>query len=82
MTTLRKVKWWKDINSHNVVCQEVDMYTVKEDDLDFSAPFHLVCRRNDYIQAFVTYFNIDFTKCHMPTGFSTGFVHWIIQVLF
>jgi len=48
------------------------MYTVKEDDLDFSAPFHLVCRRNDYIQAFVTYFNIDFTKCHMPTGFSTG----------
>jgi len=58
------------------------MYTVKEDDLDFSAPFHLVCRRNDYIQAFVTYFNIDFTKCHMPTGFSTGFVHWIIQVLF
>jgi len=52
--------------------QEVDMYTVKEDDLDFSAPFHLVCRRNDYIQAFVTYFNIDFTKCHMPTGFSTG----------
>ena len=48
------------------------MYTVKEEDLDFSAPFHLVCRRNDYIQAFVTYFNIDFTKCHMPTGFSTG----------
>jgi len=52
------------------------MYTVKEDDLDFSAPFHLVCRRNDYIQAFVTYFNIDFTKCHMPTGFSTGGVYW------
>jgi len=51
------------------------MYTVKEDDLDFSAPFHLVCRRNDYIQAFVTYFNIDFTKCHMPTGFSTGGVY-------
>jgi len=56
------------------------MYTVKEDDLDFSAPFHLVCRRNDYIQAFVTYFNIDFTKCHMPTGFSTGFVYWVIKV--
>lgn len=48
------------------------MYTVKDEDLDFSAPFHLVCRRSDYIQAFVTYFNIDFTKCHMKTGFSTG----------
>jgi len=64
----------------NVACQEVDMYTVKEEDLDFSAPFHLVCRRNDYIQAFVTYFNIDFTKCHMPTGFSTGFAYCTIEV--
>lgn len=48
------------------------MYTVKEGDLDFSAPFNLTVRRNDYIQAFVTYFNIEFSKCHMPTGFSTG----------
>lgn len=56
------------------------MYTVKEEDLDFSAPFHLVCRRNDYIQAFVTYFNIDFTKCHMPTGFSTGSAYWNMKI--
>jgi len=56
------------------------MYVVKEDDLDFSAPFQLVCRRNDYIQAFVTYFNIDFTKCHMPTGFSTGSLYWNVII--
>lgn len=66
----------------NTICQEVDMYTVKEEDLDFSAPFHLVCRRNDYIQAFVTYFNIDFTKCHMPTGFSTGSIPLNVEIDF
>jgi len=48
------------------------MYTIKEEDLDFNAPFHLVCRRHDYVQAFVTFFTIGFSKCHMPTGFSTG----------
>jgi len=48
------------------------MYTISLDELTFSSPFSLCCRRNDYIQAFVTYFTIDFTKCHKPTGFSTG----------
>ena len=48
------------------------MYTVKEDDLAFSAPFHLSVRRNDYLHALVTFFNIEFTKCHKLTGFSTG----------
>ena len=48
------------------------MYTISLDELTFSSPFSLFCRRSDYIQAFVTYFTIDFTKCHKPTGFSTG----------
>ncbi|ELU01488.1 hypothetical protein CAPTEDRAFT_173477 [Capitella teleta] len=60
--------------------KEVDIYTVKEGDLEFSAPFHLQCKRNDYVQAFVTYFNVEFTKCHKRTGFSTGpesrYTHW------
>jgi protein arginine N-methyltransferase 1 len=70
----------KQVVTNSCLVKEVDMYTVTESDLDFSAPFHLTCRRNDYIQAFVTYFNIDFTKCHMPTGFSTApearYTHW------
>jgi protein arginine N-methyltransferase 1 len=48
------------------------MYTITLEDLTFSAPFNLYCRRSDYLQAFVTYFTIDFTKCHKATGFSTG----------
>ncbi|OON19228.1 hypothetical protein X801_04907, partial [Opisthorchis viverrini] len=52
--------------------KEVDMYTITVEDLTFTAPFTLTCKRNDYIQALVTFFNIDFTACHKPTGFSTG----------
>lgn len=37
-------------------------------------------RRNDYIQALVTFFTIEFTKCHKRIGFSTApeapYTHW------
>lgn len=52
--------------------QEVDIYTVKTEDLSFTSAFCLQIQRNDYIHALVTYFNIEFTKCHKKTGFSTG----------
>lgn len=58
----------------------MDLYTVKKEDLIFSSPFRLEARRNDYIQALVTYFTIEFTKCHKRTGFSTApespYTHW------
>jgi len=70
----------KQVITNSCMIKEVDMYTVKIEDLDFSAPFHLQCRRDDYIQALVTYFNIEFTKCHKRTGFSTApecrYTHW------
>lgn len=52
--------------------KEVDIYTVKPEDLSFSSAFCLQIQRNDYVHALVTYFNIEFTKCHKKTGFSTG----------
>lgn len=52
--------------------QEVDIYTVKPEDLSFTSAFCLPIQRNDYVHALVTYFNIEFTKCHKKTGFSTG----------
>ena len=52
--------------------QQVDLYTVTEKDLDFTQPFHLILSRNDYMQAIVTFFRVEFTKCHKRTGFSTG----------
>ncbi|KAK7886154.1 hypothetical protein WMY93_025775 [Mugilogobius chulae] len=59
---------------------EVDIYTVKLEDLSFTSAFCLQIQRNDYIHALVTYFNIEFTKCHKKTGFSTApdapSTHW------
>lgn len=70
----------KQIVTNSCLIKEVDMYTITLEDLTFSTPFSLHCRRNDYIQAFVTYFTIDFTKCHKPVGFSTDpyarYTHW------
>uniref|UniRef100_A0A8C2D8N8 Protein arginine methyltransferase 1 n=1 Tax=Cyprinus carpio TaxID=7962 RepID=A0A8C2D8N8_CYPCA len=52
----------------------------KIEDLSFTSPFCLQVKRNDYIHALVTYFNIEFTRCHKRTGFSTGpespYTHW------
>lgn len=47
-------------------------YSITVDELSFTEPFMLTYKRNGYIQAFVTFFNIDFICCHKPTGFPTG----------
>lgn len=58
--------------------QEVDIYTVKTEELSFTSAFCLQIQRNDYIHALVTYFNIEFTKCHKKMGFSTGEPLWAL----
>lgn len=58
--------------------QEVDIYTVKTEELAFTSAFCLQIQRNDYIHALVTYFNIEFTKCHKKMGFSTGILRFFL----
>lgn len=59
---------------------EVDIQTVKKEELTFAAPFKLTFKRADYCHAFVAYFDIGFTHCHKPLTFSTGphakYTHW------
>jgi hypothetical protein len=45
---------------------------VTKEDLEFDVPYQLFCQRDDYIQALVSYFTIEFSHCHKRTGFSTG----------
>lgn len=52
--------------------KEIDLYTVKPEDLNFSSPFALRFNREDYFQAFVAYFAVEFTRCHKRIGFKTG----------
>ncbi|CAD6193905.1 unnamed protein product [Caenorhabditis auriculariae] len=66
--------------TNNCLLKEVDLYTVKVEDLTFTSNFQLSCARNDYVQALVTFFTVEFSKCHKRTGFSTGpdvqYTHW------
>lgn len=70
----------KQVVTNACLIKEVDLYTVTKEELDFSSPFHLQVRRNDYVQALVTFFTIEFTKCHKRLGFSTApeapYTHW------
>jgi len=71
--------------TNSCLIKEIDIQTMKKEDIPFEAPFHLQIRRNDYVQALVTFFNIEFTHCHKRVGFSTApeapYTHWK-QVVF
>eukprot|EP00899_Mesostigma_viride_P023083 jgi/Mesvir1/395/Mv11286-RA.1 len=62
------------------VIKTVDINKVKKQELDFSSTFTLVATRNDYVHAFVGYFDIGFNRCHKQVGFSTApkfrTTHW------
>lgn len=70
----------KQVVANSCLIKEVDLYTVKKEDLPFSSPFQLQIKRADYVHALITYFNVEFTKCHKRTGFSTSpdsrYTHW------
>lgn len=59
---------------------DVDLYTVKKEDLDFKATVTLPITKNDYCHAMVAYFTVEFSRCHKPIGFSTSpncpYTHW------
>ena len=58
----------------------LDLLTVTKEHLTFECPFRLTMRRNDFVHAFVAYFDIVFSQCHKPIYFSTGphakYTHW------
>ena len=58
--------------TNSCLIKEIDIQTCTKEDIPFTSPFHLQIKRNDYMQALVTYFNIEITKCHKTVGFSTA----------
>ncbi|KAL6558540.1 Protein arginine N-methyltransferase 1.1 [Orobanche minor] len=79
------------VNQSHIVtnCQllkTMDISKMEAGDASFTAPFKLVAERDDYIHALVAYFDVSFTKCHKPMGFSTGpksrCTHWKQTVLY
>ena len=51
---------------------ELEIQTMKKEDIPFDAPFSITVKVNDYIQALVTYFDVEFSHCHKKIGFSTA----------
>jgi protein arginine N-methyltransferase 1 len=59
---------------------KLDLYTCKVEDLSFKASYDITASKNDYMHAFISWFDIRFTKCHKPIFFSTAphhkYTHW------
>jgi len=66
--------------TNSCLVKEIDIQTCTKEDIPFCSPFHLQIKRNDYMQAIVAFFNIEFSKCHKRVGFSTApeapYTHW------
>jgi len=58
----------------------IDINTVTKEELSFKVPFRMVASRDDFLHAFVAYFDIEFSRCHKKIYFSTGpgsqYTHW------
>merc|ERR1712141_477110 len=70
----------KQVVTDSCMMKEIDLKTVKVEDLNFNVPFTIQSRRNDYIHAFVVFFTVELSACHKRTGFSSGpearYTHW------
>ncbi|XP_074583719.1 protein arginine N-methyltransferase 1-like [Curcuma longa] len=76
----------KQIVTSDIMIKMMDISEMTSGDVSFTAPFKLVAERNDFIHAFVAYFNVQFTQCHREISFSTGprskVTHWKQTVLY
>ncbi|KAL3698793.1 hypothetical protein R1sor_012869 [Riccia sorocarpa] len=72
--------------THSYLLKTMDISKMGSGDASFSAPFKLVATKNDFVHALVAYFDVSFSKCHKPTGFSTGpksrATHWKQTVMY
>ncbi|KAG8956205.1 type I protein arginine N-methyltransferase Rmt1 [Tulasnella sp. 424] len=70
----------KAVVTHPFAFKRIDLRTAKKEDLDFEVPFTLKATRNDYIHAFIGWFDTEFSSSHKLLMFSTGpharYTHW------
>eukprot|EP01133_Synstelium_polycarpum_P003462 gene3462-3937_t len=64
----------------------IDIHTIKKEELPFKSQFKLKAMRDDCIHAFVVYFDIEFSKGNKSVFFSTGprakYTHWKQSILY
>ncbi|KAI0045962.1 protein arginine N-methyltransferase [Auriscalpium vulgare] len=62
------------------IIKKIDLTTAKKEDLTFTSTFKLKATRNDYVHAFLAWFDVSFECTHKNVSFSTGphakYTHW------
>ncbi|EDR11997.1 protein arginine N-methyltransferase [Laccaria bicolor S238N-H82] len=70
----------KSVVTDPCLIKHIDLLTAKKEDLTFEAPFSLASTRDDYVHAFLAWFDISFECTHKKVKFSTGphaqYTHW------
>ncbi|KAF6001187.1 Protein arginine n-methyltransferase [Cyanidiococcus yangmingshanensis] len=64
----------------------IDLRRLESHALDWSAAFRITAERDDFVHAFLVYFDVHFGCCHRPLTFSTGpsspQTHWKQTVMY
>lgn len=59
---------------------ELDLLTMKREEVSFSSNFTLIANRDEYCHAFLVHFDVHFSKCHTKVTLSTApwkeYTHW------
>jgi len=70
----------KSVVTDPCMIKYISLLTAKKEDLTFEADFSLTPTRNDYVHAFLAWFDISFECTHTKVKFSTGpharYTHW------
>lgn len=74
------------INTNSCKILDIDLYTVKKEDLDFSSSYELKFIRSDTFSGILSWFDIVFERLPNPVHFSTGpymkSTHWKQVILY
>jgi protein arginine N-methyltransferase 1 len=66
--------------SDMVPVHDIDIDSVKKEELAWSSEFELVAAHDDTVHALTAHFDVQFTRCPKPFGFSTSplaeYTHW------
>lgn len=62
----------KQVITNTVLIKEIDILTMKVSELEFSTQFQLNIKKNERLDALLTYFTCDFSACHKRVSFTTA----------
>lgn len=63
---------YSQVVTNSAILKMIDLKTFCMDDFSFSTDFTLTTARDDFINAFVLFFEIGYTKCHKHLYMSTS----------